>query len=150
MNNKSLIFLAIKSLDIQNQISLTSSIFNLSFDMQLNQIIIDSKIKSDKDLKSVLLKVLNSIGNQSLGSNELANNYKRRFRYYFSKMSFFRSLEKSIYENNILIDNLGITGLYLLYLIVEKEDVFKLWFYYKNYTFDQLISLIETKNNFYN
>lgn len=150
MNNKSLIFLAIKSLDIQNQISLTSSIFNLSFDMQLNQIIIDSKIKSDKDLKSVLLKVLNSIGNQSLGSNDLANNYKRRFRYYFSKMSFFRSLEKSIYENNILIDNLGITGLYLLYLIVEKEDVFKLWFYYKNYTFDQLISLIETKNNFYN
>lgn len=142
--------MAIKSLDIQNQISLTSSIFNLSFDMQLNQIIIDSKIKSDKDLKSVLLKVLNSIGNQSLGSNDLANNYKRRFRYYFSKMSFFRSLEKSIYENNILIDNLGITGLYLLYLIVEKEDVFKLWFYYKNYTFDQLISLIETKNNFYN
>nr|YP_537031.1 hypothetical protein 148 [Neopyropia yezoensis]Q1XDD7.1 RecName: Full=Uncharacterized protein ORF148 [Neopyropia yezoensis]AGH27678.1 hypothetical protein 148 [Neopyropia yezoensis]QFZ67014.1 hypothetical protein PyyePp168 [Neopyropia yezoensis]WKD83509.1 hypothetical protein [Neopyropia yezoensis]BAE92474.1 unnamed protein product [Neopyropia yezoensis] len=150
MNNKSLIFLAIKSLDIQNQISLTSNIFNLSFDIQLNQIIIDSQIKSDKDLKSILLKVLNSIGNQSLDSNDLANNYKRRFRYYFSKMSFFRSLEKSIYENNILIDNLGITGLYLLYLIVEKEDVFKLWLYYKNYTFDQLIRLIETKNNFYN
>lgn len=142
--------MAIKSLDIQNQISLTSNIFNLSFDIQLNQIIIDSQIKSDKDLKSILLKVLNSIGNQSLDSNDLANNYKRRFRYYFSKMSFFRSLEKSIYENNILIDNLGITGLYLLYLIVEKEDVFKLWLYYKNYTFDQLIRLIETKNNFYN
>nr|AIA21584.1 hypothetical protein [Neopyropia fucicola] len=150
MNNKSLIFLAIKSLDIQNQISLTSNIFNLSFDMQLSQIITDSKIQSDKDLKSILLKVLNSIGNQSLYSNDLANNYKRRFRYYFSKMSLFRSLEKSIYKNNILIDNLGITGLYLLYLIVEKEDVFKLWLYYENSTFDQLISLIETKNNFYN
>lgn len=148
MNNKSLIFLAIKSLDIQNQTSLTSNIFNLNFDIQLNQFITDSNIKSDKDLKSIILKVLNSIENQSLDSNNLANNYKRRFRYYFTKMSFFRSLEKSIDSNNTLIDNLGITGLYLLYLIVEKEGIFKLWLYYKNYTFDQLINLIEAKNNF--
>lgn len=148
MNNKSLIFLAIKSLDIQNQTSLTSNIFNVNFDIQLNQFITDSDIKSDKDLKNIILRVLNSIGNQSLYGNDLANNYKRRFRYYFTKISFFRSLEKSIYNNNTLIDNLGITGLYLLYLIVEKEGTFKLWLYYKNYTFDQLINLIETKNNF--
>nr|AIA20126.1 hypothetical protein [Neoporphyra perforata] len=150
MNNKSLIFLAIKSLDIQNQTSLTSNILNRSFDVQLNQIITDSEIMSDKDLKSIILQVLSAVKDQSLYSNDLAYNYRRRFRYYFTKMSFFRSLEKSIYNNNILIDNVGITGLYLLYLIVEKEGYFKLCLYYKNYTFDQLISLIETKNSFYN
>nr|YP_009244661.1 hypothetical protein Ppul_052 [Pyropia pulchra]AMK96903.1 hypothetical protein Ppul_052 [Pyropia pulchra] len=149
MNNKSLIFLAIKSLDIQNQTSVTSNIFNLSFDIQLRQFITDSNIKSDKDLKSIIVKVLNAIGNQSLYSNDLANNYKRRFRYYFTKMSFFKSLEKSIHDNNTLIDNLGITGLYFLYLIIEEEDAFKLWLYYRDYTFDKLVSLIETKNNFY-
>nr|YP_010925668.1 hypothetical protein RMC00_pgp046 [Neoporphyra dentata]WKD83900.1 hypothetical protein [Neoporphyra dentata] len=148
MNNKSLIFLAVKSIDIQNQRSITSNILNLSFDIQLNQFITDSKIKSDEDLKRIILKVLNAIGDQSKYNNDLLNNYKRRFRYYFTKMSFFRSLEKSIHDNNTLIDNLGITSLYLLYLIVEQRGTFKLWLYYKNYTFDQLINLIETKNNF--
>lgn len=148
MNNKSLIFLAVKSIDIQNRISVTSNILNLSFDIQLNQLITDSKIKSDRDLKNIILKVLNAIGDQSTYSNDLSNNYKRRFRYYFTKMSFFRSLEKSIYDNNTLIDKLGITSLYLLYLVVEQRGTFKLRLYYKNYTFDQLISLIETKNNF--
>nr|AIA21379.1 hypothetical chloroplast RF65 [Pyropia kanakaensis] len=149
MNTKSLIFLAIKSLDIQNQTSITSNVFNLSSDIQLNQFITNSDIKSDKDLKSIILKILNTIGNQSLYSDDLCNNYKRRFRYYFIKMSFFRSLERSVHDNNTLIDSLGVTGLYLLYLIVEEEDSFKIWLYYKNYTFDKLISLIETKNNFY-
>lgn len=147
MNNKSLIFLAIKSLDIQNQTSLTTNILHLNFDTQLDQFITDSAIPSDKDLTNIILEVLNSIGNQPLYSSDLANNYRRRFRYYFKKMSFFRFLEKSIHDNNTLIDKLGMTGLYLLYLIVEKEGIFKLWLYYKNYTFDQLINLIETKNN---
>nr|ALL97295.1 hypothetical protein [Pyropia endiviifolia] len=148
MNNKSLIFLAIKSLDIQNQTSVTSNIFSFRFDIQLNQFITDSDINADKDLKGIILKVLNAIGNRSLYRDDLANNYKRRFRYYFTKMSFFRSLEKSIHDNNNLIDDLGITGLYLLYLIIEEKGSFKLWLYYENYAFDKLISLIETKNNF--
>nr|YP_010925879.1 hypothetical protein RMC01_pgp046 [Neoporphyra seriata]WKD84111.1 hypothetical protein [Neoporphyra seriata] len=150
MNNKSLIFLAVKSLDIQNRTSVTSNILNISSNIQLNQFIKDSEIKSDKDLKSIILEILNTTGGQSVYSNNLANNYRRRFRYYFTKISFFRSLEKSVHNNNTLIDKLGITGLYLLYLLVEQEDTFKLWLYYRNYTLDQLISLIEAKNNFYN
>nr|BED43145.1 hypothetical protein [Pyropia sp. Myanmar_A]BED43342.1 hypothetical protein [Pyropia sp. Myanmar_B]BED43539.1 hypothetical protein [Pyropia sp. Myanmar_C] len=150
MNNKSLIFLALKSLDIQNQESLISNISYLNFDTQLDQLITDSAIKSDKDLKNIILDVLNSTEKRSLYSKDLANNYRKRFRYYFKQISSFRFLEKSICNNNTLIDELGMTGLYLLYLTVEKEGVFKLLLYYKTYTFNQLINLIDTKNSFYN
>lgn len=148
MNNKSLIFLAIKSLDIQNQTSLTSNIFSLEFDLQLNKFVTNSNLELDRDLKVIILKVLNSIGNQTVCTSELANTYKRRFRYYFKKMSFFRYLEQSIHNSDALIDDLGTTGLYLLYLIVEEKGLFKLWLYYRNYTFEQLINLVETKNKF--
>nr|YP_009237448.1 hypothetical protein [Wildemania schizophylla]AKS28495.1 hypothetical protein [Wildemania schizophylla] len=148
MNNKSLIFLAIKSLDIQNQTSLTSHDFNLDFNIQLSGFITNSSIRSDKDLQTIIVEVLQSISSQSLQSHELANTYRRRFRYYFKKMSFCKYLERSIHDSDTLIDKLGATGLYLLYLIVEKRGLFKLWLYYRNYRFEQLISLIETKNKF--
>nr|YP_010338421.1 hypothetical protein MW410_pgp009 [Bangia atropurpurea]UNJ18371.1 hypothetical protein [Bangia atropurpurea] len=148
MNNKSLIFLAIKSLDIQNQTSVTIHNSDLNFHQQLNQFIIESGILTDKDLKIIIFKVLSSASSSSLYDNELAKNYKRRFRYYFKKMSFLKYIEISIYENNTLIDKLGITGLYFLYLILESKGLFKLWLYYKIYNFEQLVQLIETKNNF--
>ncbi|ASN78822.1 hypothetical protein (chloroplast) [Porphyra umbilicalis] len=147
MNNKSLIFLAIKSLDIQNQTCATINTINLNFDDQLNQFIIDSGIQSDKDLEIIISKVLNSASHSSLYDSNLANNYQRRFLYYFKKMSFLKYMEKSIYENNILIENLGITGLYLIYLTIECKGLFKLWLYYEIYNFEQLIKLVETKNN---
>ena len=106
MNNKSLIFLAIKSLDIQNQTCGTINTVSLNFDDQLNQLIIDSRIQSDKDLKIIISKVLNSASQSSLHDSNLANNYNRRFLYYFKKMSFFQYIEKSVYENSILIENL--------------------------------------------
>ena len=147
MNNQSLIFLAIKSLDIQNQTSVTNSTFNPKFDTQLNKFILSSHIQSDKDLQNVILKILNSFNNKSLYDNNLAQGYKRRFRYYFKKMSFLKCLEKSIYNKNTLIDSFGITGLYLIYLISEKKGLFKLWLHYKNYNLQQLVKLIEVKNN---
>nr|AKE98950.1 hypothetical protein 148 [Bangia fuscopurpurea] len=147
MNNKSLIFLAIKSLDIQNQTSLTSNTFHLNLDLQLDEFILDSGIHSDKDLKVIIIKILNSISDQSLLENNLGNNYKRRFRYYFKKVLSCSYIEQSIRSNNILIDKLGVTGLYFLYLIIEQKGLLKLWLYYRNYSFEQLIQLIETKNN---
>nr|NP_053960.1 hypothetical protein PopuCp165 [Porphyra purpurea]P51350.1 RecName: Full=Uncharacterized protein ORF148 [Porphyra purpurea]AAC08236.1 ORF148 [Porphyra purpurea] len=147
MNNKSLIFLAIKSLDIQNQTCGTINTVSLNFDDQLNQLIIDSRIQSDKDLKIIISKVLNSASQSSLHDSNLANNYNRRFLYYFKKMSFFQYIEKSVYENSILIENLGIVGLYLLYLLIECNGLFRIWVYYKIYNFEHLIKLVETKNN---